>query len=132
GDAGDERAVDLQDVDREALEVAQRRVAGPEVVDREMDAERPQLRQPADRAGGSLHEAALGDLEDEARRRQPGVLDGLLDRLDEVRLLELAGREVDADLQRRQPETELPLAGLATRLAQDPLAHRRCRRSPRQ
>ena len=42
-DAGDERAVDLQDVDREALEVAQRRVAGPEVVDREMDAERAQL-----------------------------------------------------------------------------------------
>ena len=36
----DERPVDLDDVDRQAGEVAQGRVAGPEVVDREPDAER--------------------------------------------------------------------------------------------
>ena len=32
--AADERAVDLEDVDREALQVAERRVAGAEVVER--------------------------------------------------------------------------------------------------
>ena len=41
GHAGDERAVDLEDVDRELAQVAQRRVAGAEVVDREPDAEAP-------------------------------------------------------------------------------------------
>ena len=39
----DERLGDLEDVDREALQVAQRRVAGAEVVDREPDAERLEL-----------------------------------------------------------------------------------------
>ena len=42
-EARDERAVDLQLVDREAAEVVQRRVAGPEVVDREPDAEALQV-----------------------------------------------------------------------------------------
>ena len=39
GDAVDERLVDLQDVDREAPDVVQRRVAGPEVVDGEPNPE---------------------------------------------------------------------------------------------
>jgi len=37
--AGDERVVDLEDVDGETPEVGQRRVAGAEVVDRDLDAE---------------------------------------------------------------------------------------------
>ena len=39
GDRRDERAVDLQDVDRELAQVRERRVAGAEVVDRDADAE---------------------------------------------------------------------------------------------
>ena len=46
-DAVDERLVDLQDVDREAADVVQRRVAGAEVVDRELDAELLELRRGA-------------------------------------------------------------------------------------
>jgi hypothetical protein len=38
-EVGDEGAVDLQDVDRQAVEVGQRGVARPEVIDRDMDAE---------------------------------------------------------------------------------------------
>ena len=37
-DGRDEGAVDLEDVDRESLEVAQRRIPSPEVVDRELHA----------------------------------------------------------------------------------------------
>jgi len=36
--AGDERAVDLEFADRQTLEIAHRRVAGAEVVDRDLDA----------------------------------------------------------------------------------------------
>ena len=43
---GEERAVHLEDVDREAAQVGERRVAGAEVVHRQQDAERLQLVQP--------------------------------------------------------------------------------------
>ena len=39
-EGGDEAAVDLQHVEREAVQVGERRVAGAEVVEREADAER--------------------------------------------------------------------------------------------
>ena len=45
--ASTKRAVDLDDVDRKLLEIAQRRVAGAEIVDREVYAERLQLREGA-------------------------------------------------------------------------------------
>ena len=41
GDAGDELAVDLDRLDREALDVVERRVAGAEVVEHQPHAERP-------------------------------------------------------------------------------------------
>ena len=48
-DPVDERLVDLEDVDREPLEVAERRVARPEVVDRQADPDPAQVGQLADR-----------------------------------------------------------------------------------
>src|SRR5712671_2606968 len=121
---GDERAVDLERVDGEPLEITQRRVAGPEVVDRQVRAERSQLFERVDGAVGALHEAALGDLEDEAGRRELRLREDRPDRLDEVVLAELAGRQVDADLQMRETQAELPLAQLAAGLTEDPLTHR--------
>ena len=59
----DERLVDLDGVDRQLLEVGERRVAGPEVVDREADAH---LRQAVQDRGGAPvvgHDRRLGDLE---------------------------------------------------------------------
>ncbi len=64
-----ERAVDLHLVDRQALEVAERRVAGAEVVDREHDAHLAQAAQDRARAHRVGDDHALGDLELERGRR---------------------------------------------------------------
>ncbi len=48
-----ERAVDLERLDREALEVRERRVPGAEVVDREVHAERAQRAERVDRGSAS-------------------------------------------------------------------------------
>ena len=60
---GDEALVDLDDVDREALEVGERGVAGSEVVEGERHAELLQLVEDDERPFGVLHEDALGHLE---------------------------------------------------------------------
>ena len=59
----DERAVDLELVDRQALEVGKRRVAGAEVVDREAHAELGEAPDDRQRALGVGHDHALGDLQ---------------------------------------------------------------------
>ena len=61
----DKRLVDLEDVHREALEVAQRGVTGSEIVNRDADPHVPELRQCQRCPVGVLHEDALGDLEDQ-------------------------------------------------------------------
>ena len=78
-DVAHERAVDLQQVDRELLEVRERRVAGAEVVDGEPHAEVAQAPQPDRRRGRVLHERALGDLEDQALRLEPAAVEQRLD-----------------------------------------------------
>ena len=72
-DVAHERAVDLQQVDRELLQVGERRVAGAEVVDREPHAEVAQPAQADRRRGRVLHERAFGDLEDQPRRLEAGT-----------------------------------------------------------
>ena len=67
-EVGDERDVDLQRVDREMLQVRQRRIAGAEVVDRDGEAFVAQLVQHlADRVE-VVQQARLGDLELDPRR----------------------------------------------------------------
>ena len=73
----DEGPVDLQHVDGEPLQVAERRVAGAEVVDGQLDAERAQVLQhlePGRRVG---HQRGLGDLEAERRRLEAAALERL-------------------------------------------------------
>ena len=66
----DERLGDLQRVERELLQVLQRRVAGAEVVDRDPHAERLAARAAAPRSRlTSRHQHALGDLEHQPARR---------------------------------------------------------------
>src|SRR5665213_3070771 len=70
-DAGDERAVDLQGVDGEALEIGQGGVAGAEVVDRDAHAE---LLDRDKSPGGLLsvaHQRRLGDLDRQRARLEP-------------------------------------------------------------
>ena len=64
----DERAVDLDRLDRELLEVHERRVAGAEVVERQLHAEVAQLVEQRACRLGVLEEEPLGDLERQQRR----------------------------------------------------------------
>ena len=83
--AQDERPVDLEHVDREAVQVRERRVAGAEVVERERDAELVQRLQQRDRGLGLVHERRLGELEAELVGGQAGALEDALDRAEESR-----------------------------------------------
>ena len=95
-------AVDLDHVDREAAQVAERRVAGAEVVDGEAHAERLQVEQRLDRRLDVVHQHALGDLEDRAARVEAGLGAGRPRTVSiEVGLAELAGRDVDRQRERR-------------------------------
>src|SRR5439155_25902455 len=87
--------------DGEALEVAQRRIAGAEVVDGNAHAQRLQLAQRLDGRLRVLHGVALRDLQLEQARRQAGVGEGVGDVTDEPGLLELPGREVHGDAEAR-------------------------------
>ena len=64
-DTVDERAVDLQDVDREPFQVREGREAGPEVVDRDLHAEGPEAGQDAGRLLHVVHDRCLGQFEAE-------------------------------------------------------------------
>ena len=113
---GDELAVELEDVDREAAQVAPPRVAGADVVERQAHAE---VLEREERGGGGVEvggQLGLGELEDEQRRVDAGVLDRGGDVVDQVRVLELVGREVDRDGQRLAVAGQvLELGGLAAR-----------------
>ena len=122
GHAGDERAVDLEDVDRELAEVAERGVAGPEVVDREPHAEGLEAAQGRHRRVGVLDQDALGDLEDEAGRVEPGLGQDRRDLGDEAGLGDLAAGHVDAHRERPARRRGVPRARLAAGLAAAPTA----------
>ena len=88
----DERAVDLQRVDGEALQVRQARVAGAEVVDGQAHAHLVQLLERLHGLVGVVHQHALGQLELEQRRREAAVAQRLLDHHDQLLLAELPRR----------------------------------------
>ena len=70
---GDERAIDLDLVERELLQVAQARVAGAEVVHGDVHAKVLELAQRGHRRVGVLEQDALGDLELETLGREARV-----------------------------------------------------------
>src|SRR5205814_121608 len=81
-DPFDERAVDLDHVDGQAPQLAQRREARAEVVDRDAHAGRAEgleLRADALAARGLVDQAGLGDLDAEAARGEGVLGDHLLD-----------------------------------------------------
>ena len=93
----DERAVDLHDVDREAVQVAERRVAGAEVVDGEAHAERLQVLEGAEVELGVLEHHALGDLEHERVGGPVAAGEHVAHEVGEGRCGELAGGDVDRE-----------------------------------
>ena len=97
GRPGGEAAVDLERVERHAAQQPERRPTGPEVVERDRDAELPHgaqhVRQPVD----ILDALALGQLHEQAARVEARAAQGVLDARGEVALQRVARRDVDAD-----------------------------------
>ena len=94
----DEGLVDLDPVERQHAQIGQVRVAGAEIVQRQPDAKVLQRAQHGERAAGVVDQHALGDFQlqpaDAAGRggRAPAT-----DRLHQVGLTELHGREIDGE-----------------------------------
>jgi hypothetical protein len=118
-DLGGEAAVDLHDVDRESLQIGERRVARPEVVQRELDTPVLQHDELLLRALAARNEHALRQLEREEVWRQVSALQSILDVLDELRVLELPGGDVDGDLE-ITAEQLAQARGVEAGLEQDP------------
>ena len=79
GEAGDERAVELELANREVAQVGERGEPGAEVVDRDDQAEVAELLDDDSRAVEVGDDAGLGDLEDERLGRQLVQLEELFD-----------------------------------------------------
>ena len=121
----DEGAVDLQGVEGEAVEVGERGVAGAEVVEDEADAELVQRLQRGDRGRRLLDQDALGDLQPQVDRVDAGAGDDLVDRGRQVAVGDLAGGEVDGDVERAGVGAQLvPFEDLAPGALLDPAADR--------
>ena len=110
GRALDEAAVDLDRREAGAAEIAERRIAGAEVVEAEPYAEVQDALQHLGRAEPLVHEHALGHFQFEAFGRQAGLRQRLGHGGDEIGILELIGRDVDRDADVAGPARRL-LAG---------------------
>ncbi len=119
-EAGDEAPIDLDAVDREALEVGQRRVPRPEVVDVQAQAQRPELGEHRPAGCHVGHEHTLGDLQRDGRRVGPATLECTSHERHQTGVDQLAGREVDRDGRARSPGGSVgPATGLRARLLED-------------
>ena len=98
-----EHAVYLDLVEREAVEVAERAVAGAEVVQRDPHAKDAQLVQHGQGAGAVVQKHRFRDLQFEAGGRQDGSGQRGLQGLDQIRAAELYGGQVDRNAHRGRP-----------------------------
>ena len=92
-----EALVDLQLVDRQLLQVGERRVTGAEVVDRQLEAQARQALQRVHRTLRVVHDRALGDLQAEGFGRHDVLDQQGLELLRQLHVEQVAGREVDRD-----------------------------------
>ena len=76
--------------------------------------------EPRDGHFGVGYEHALGDLEGEGRRFEPGLVEHAAYVVDEAGVAELAGRQVDRDGQAIPTMGKLPVPGSPTGLPQHP------------
>ena len=80
--------------DREVLQVGQRRIAGPEVIDGDLNTQGTDGVQSLEVGGAVLHQHALGELEGDPARGGTGVSHRGLNGPGKLRVGELVGREV--------------------------------------
>jgi len=84
----DERAVDLQRIHAETLQVAERAVAGAEIVDGQLNAQLLELVLCQDRRLGVVHDDTLSNLEFQCPGRQAGPDERVANISDQGRLLD--------------------------------------------
>ena len=89
GQALDETAVDLEPLDREALQITEAGIAGAEVVDGHPQPQRSERLEPVQRLVGIAQQDALGQLQLQQRWGQTGRAQHTGDLLDKLCLLEL-------------------------------------------
>ena len=94
-EVGDEAAVDLDLVERKALQIAQRGIAGAEIVERDPYPDGAKLMQDGKRRVVVADQDRLGDLELEPARRQAGGRERCDDLQRQRAALELDRRDVD-------------------------------------
>ncbi len=99
GDAADEAAVDLEDVEKEILEVTERREARAEIVEREADPAHLQSVHEVDDQFRHRHRGAFGDLENQARANALIPGQPLIECLDPRSVADGAGGHVDRKAQ---------------------------------
>ena len=109
-----ERAVDLDLVEREGAQIAERGIAGSEVVHGDARTQRAQGVQLLDHLIGAVEQHVFSYLEIEALRIETGSLQRLLHRLQDIADAELHGRQIDRELDVRRP---------LDRVAAGPLQH---------
>ncbi len=120
-----ERPVDLDGVDGEAIQVAERRVPRAEVVQADVHPQGSEGGHGLDDLVDAVDQHALGDLEVQQLRRNPGFVDRVHDRSNRVGLSELSGRNVDREPQVGvDPSVRAPMCELTERFAQDPFPDR--------
>src|ERR1700674_919505 len=112
-------AVDLDLVERKAAQVTEGRIAGAEIVHRDMYAEPAQLMERTERLLAVLHEDRLGNLKLEAMGRQPGGGQRIDDHRQQILVHDLNRREIDREL-----HLVRPASGVGASLAQQPFAER--------
>jgi hypothetical protein len=117
-DGFDEGPVDLDLVERKRPQIGQRRIPGVEIIHRDPYPEQLGPAQRRERAVEVADQRGLGDLELEPFRLEPGLDQDLVQRMGEVRVVDLNGREVDGDGQILRPRR-----GLLAGFAEHPLAH---------
>ena len=114
------RLVHFHLIDRQLLQIRQRRVASAEIVNRNAYAERFQLMQDFPRPTSVMHDGALGDFERDAVRISAGGGECRAHVRHQIVLGQLARGDIDADLQGQTGA--LPFGRLSTSAAQNPAA----------
>ena len=113
----DEAAVDLQFVEDGLVQIADRRIAGAEIVERDADAERAQALQHVERRAVVAKENALGDFELDAIAGKFVAAKRFAHNIGQRRRDDLLGADVERDGDRVRPRR-----GRAARFVDDPIA----------
>jgi len=115
-----ERPVDLDMGNGETLQVGQRRVSGPKVVDGNMNAQAADGVQLFEGGGAVVHQQALGELESNPARGRASVSHGRLKSPGEPWVGELMGRDVDRHAGHPAGGKLSPSGGFGARGPKDP------------